>query len=87
MGFLTRLIVAGLGLWLASELVPGMDVQGGWTLIGAALLLGIVNAIVRPVLVVLTLPFTIQGDTSSVTSLTVVLTNAVGDSQPSTANF
>jgi putative membrane protein len=34
-------------------------VEGGWTLVGAALLLGVVNAVVRPVLVVLTLPFTI----------------------------
>ena len=59
MGFLTRLVVAALGLWLASALVPGIEVGGGWTLIGAALLLGLVNAVVRPVLVVLTLPFTI----------------------------
>ena len=53
MGFLTRLVVAALGLWLASALVPGIEVGGGWTLIGAALLLGLVNAVVRPVLVVL----------------------------------
>ena len=59
MGFLTRLVLAALGLWLASELVPGLHVEGGWTLVGAALLLGVVNAVVRPVLVVLTLPFTI----------------------------
>src|SRR5919112_3025693 len=59
MGLITRLIVVALGLWLASELVPGIEVQGGWTLIGAAILLGLVNAVVRPVLVVLTLPFTI----------------------------
>ncbi len=59
MGFLTRWIVVGLGLWLASELVPGIEVQGGWTLAGAAILLGVVNAVVRPVLVVLTLPFTL----------------------------
>ena len=59
MGFLTRLVVAALGLWLASALVPGIEVEGAWTLIGAALLLGLVNAVVRPVLVVLTLPFTI----------------------------
>ena len=59
MGFLTRLVVAALGLWLASELVPGLHVEGGWTLVGAAVLLGVVNAVVRPVLVVLTLPFTI----------------------------
>ena len=59
MGFLTRLIVVALGLWLASELVPGIEVHGAWTLLGAAILLGLVNAVVRPVLVVLTLPFTI----------------------------
>ena len=59
MGVITRLIVVALSLWLASELVPGIKVEGGWTLIGAAILLGLVNAVVRPVLVVLTLPFTI----------------------------
>ena len=59
MGFLTRLVVVALGLWLASELVPGIEVRSGSTLVGAAVLLGVVNAVVRPVLVVLTLPFTI----------------------------
>jgi putative membrane protein len=58
-GFLLRLLVAALGLWLASELVPGIEITGAWTLIGAALLLGIVNAVVRPLLILLTLPFTI----------------------------
>jgi putative membrane protein len=58
-GFLLRLLVAALGLWLASELVPGIEITGAWTLIGAALLLGIVNAVVRPLLIILTLPFTI----------------------------
>jgi putative membrane protein len=58
-GFLLRLLIGALGLWLASELVPGVDVHGVWTLLGAALLLGIVNAIVRPLLVILTLPITI----------------------------
>ena len=58
-GFLVRLLVSALGLWLASELVPGIEVHGGWTLLGAALLLGIVNAIVRPLLVILTLPATL----------------------------
>jgi putative membrane protein len=59
MGVITRLVVVALSLWLASELVPGIEVKGGWTLIGAAVLLGLVNAVVRPVLVVLTLPVTI----------------------------
>jgi putative membrane protein len=59
MGFGLRLLVGGLGLWLASALVPGISIRGSWTLIGAAVLLGLVNAVVRPVLVILTLPITI----------------------------
>jgi len=58
-GFLLRLLIVALGLWLASEWVPGIEVKGVGTLLGAALLLGIVNAIVRPLLVILTLPITV----------------------------
>jgi putative membrane protein len=58
-GLWLRLLVVAIGLWLASELVPGIEVQGLWTLFGAALLLGIVNAVVRPLLVILTLPITL----------------------------
>jgi putative membrane protein len=58
-GFILRLLVVALGLWLASEWVPGIEIKGAWTLLGAALLLGIVNAVVRPLLIILTLPFTI----------------------------
>src|SRR5215204_762424 len=59
MGFILRVLVVALGLWLASVLVSGIQVEDGWTLLGAALLLGIVNALVRPLLVILTLPITI----------------------------
>jgi putative membrane protein len=59
MGFILRVLVVALGLWLASALVPGIQVEDGWTLVGAALLLGIVNALVRPLIVILTLPITI----------------------------
>jgi putative membrane protein len=58
-GFLLRLATVALGLWLASELVPGIEVRGGWTLIWSALLLSIVNAFVRPLAVILTLPLSI----------------------------
>ena len=58
-GFLLRLLVVALGLWLASALVPGIAVTGLGTLLGAALLLGIVNAVVRPLLIILTLPITV----------------------------
>ena len=58
-GFLVRLLVGALGLWLAAKLVPGMQIHGVWTLLGAAFLLGAVNAFVRPAAILLTLPFTI----------------------------
>ena len=59
LGFLIRLLIVALGLWLASAWVPGITINGVWTLLGAALLLGLVNAIVRPLLIILTLPVTI----------------------------
>lgn len=58
-GFVLRLLVVALGLSLASALVPGITVTGLGTLLGAALLLGIVNAVIRPLLVILTLPITV----------------------------
>ena len=59
MKFLLRAAFAAFGLWLAAQVVPGITIDGAGTLAGAALLLGVVNAIVRPVLIVLTLPITI----------------------------
>ena len=58
-GFLVRLLVTALGLWLAQALVRGVEFRSGWTLLAAALLLGVVNAFVRPLIVLLTLPFTV----------------------------
>jgi putative membrane protein len=53
------MLVGAMGLWLAALLVEGIDIQGNGTLLFAALLLGIVNAIVRPMVVVLTFPITV----------------------------
>lgn len=58
-GFLLRATIVGVGLWLASRLVPGVEIRTTAALIWAALLLGLVNAIIRPVLVILTLPITL----------------------------
>jgi len=58
-GFVLRFAISALGLWVASALVPGVHIKGGWTLVIAALLLGIVNALVRPIVLVLTFPFTL----------------------------
>lgn len=59
MGFLIRMAITAGGLWLASELVNGFAIRDGSTLIWAAIVLGIVNAVVRPIAVLLTLPFTL----------------------------
>ena len=58
-GFLVRLLITALGLWIAQAIVPGVEFRDGGTLILAAVLLGIVNAVVRPVIVLLTLPITV----------------------------
>lgn len=57
--FFLRAAIASLGLWLASEWVDGLAFDGGGTLILAAILLGVVNALVKPLVVLLTLPLTI----------------------------
>jgi putative membrane protein len=58
-GFLVRFLIGALGLWIAQAIVPGMEITGFGTLLVAALLLGVMNAVVRPVIVVLTLPITV----------------------------
>jgi putative membrane protein len=57
--FLLRTALAALGLWLATALVAGLRIEGPGTLVLAALLLGLCNAVVRPLLILLTLPATI----------------------------
>ena len=58
-GFLIRAVVVGIGLWLAAQIVPGIEFRSTESLIAAALLLGIVNAFVRPILIILTFPITL----------------------------
>ena len=58
-GFVLRVAIVALGLWLATLILPGLYFESAGYLLGAALLLGIVNAIVRPIAVILTLPLTL----------------------------
>ncbi len=58
-GFLFRLLITALGLWLAATIVPGVEFKGWGALLAAALVLGIVNAVIRPVILILTLPLTV----------------------------
>ena len=58
--FLLRGLVAALGFWIASHLLaPSVEIHGWKTLVIAGLLLGLANALVRPILTFLTLPLTI----------------------------
>ncbi len=57
--FLIQFAVTALALWLAAQVVPGVEVASTTTLLIAAFLLGIANAVVRPILTILTFPLTI----------------------------
>ena len=57
--FLVHWLVVALGLAAAAYLVPGVSCRPGTALAVGALVLGFVNAVVRPVLTLLTLPLTL----------------------------
>jgi putative membrane protein len=56
LGFILRGLVAALGLWAATAMLHGFTIDTATTLILAGLLLGLVNAIVRPFALLLSLP-------------------------------
>jgi putative membrane protein len=58
-GFVIRWLVSALALWLTSAVVPGIEVRTLGALLAAAAIIGILNAFVRPVIVLLTLPLTV----------------------------
>jgi len=86
MPFLVRLLVNAVALWAATRLVPGVVYSGGvLPMLGVALVFGIVNAILRPIAIILTFPilivtlglftFVING---VMLMLTSALSNALG---------
>lgn len=58
-GFVLRTAIVALGLWLATKIFYGLNFDSAGTLLAAALLLGLVNAVIRPIAVILTLPLTL----------------------------
>ena len=60
MPFLIRLLVNAAALWVATRLVPGVSFDGGaLPFLGVALVFGVINAFIRPVMKVLTFPLII----------------------------
>lgn len=58
-GIILRTLITMLGLYLASVLIPGVSINGTGAFLLGAILLGLVNAFIRPVAFLLTLPLTI----------------------------
>jgi putative membrane protein len=56
MGFLLRTLITAIGFWVAEYLIDGISFSGPVATIIAAIVFGIVNALIRPVLMLLTLP-------------------------------
>ena len=60
MPFLARLLINAAALWVAIHFVPGIAYHGSWiSLFVVALVFGVLNASVRPVLKLLTFPLLI----------------------------
>lgn len=83
MRFLWRLLINAAALWIAAELVPGVDFADGvgfFDVLFVALIFGLVNAFVRPIVKILTLPITILTlglFTIVINALMVVITSAL----------
>jgi putative membrane protein len=58
-GFILRVVINALAIALAASVLPGIQVDSVLSALGAGLLLGLINAFVRPILLVLTLPITL----------------------------
>jgi putative membrane protein len=59
LAFVLRWAATALAIGVAAQVLPGISVDNAWAAIVAALLLGFVNATLRPILLLLTLPFTV----------------------------
>lgn len=58
-GFVLRTAVTAVALWVAVAIVPGLQAGDGQALLLAAIVLGIINATIRPIALVLSIPITI----------------------------
>jgi len=57
--FLVRALVAAIGLWIADALISGINFDSAAWLLTSAVVLGLINAVVRPLAIILTLPITL----------------------------
>jgi putative membrane protein len=81
MTFLVKILINAAALWVATQFVSGITFQGDWVrLLGVALVFGLVNAIVRPIVKLLTFPLlilTLGLFTLVINGLMLMLTSAL----------
>jgi putative membrane protein len=56
LGFLIRLLINAVALLIVAKLLPGVEVASFTGALVSAFILGLVNAVIRPILILLTLP-------------------------------
>ena len=59
MNFLTQLVVSTLAIIVTAFILPGVDIDNAFTGVIVAFVLAILNAIIKPVLIILTIPITL----------------------------
>lgn len=82
MNLIIRWLLATAAIILTSYLLPGVVLSGFWTAVLVALILGIINVVLKPILVILTLPInilTLGLFTLVINALLIMLTSAIVD--------
>jgi putative membrane protein len=59
MAILINIILTGLAVGIADYLIPGVAIQSFWTAIIVGVVMGLINALIRPLVIILTLPINI----------------------------
>jgi putative membrane protein len=59
MGFIVRILISAVAVFIAAYFVPGVVVNGFGTALVVAIVLGLLNAFIKPILTILTIPITI----------------------------
>jgi putative membrane protein len=59
MGFIVRILISAVAVFIAAYFVPGVVVDGFGTALVVAIVLGLLNAFIKPILTILTIPITI----------------------------
>lgn len=59
MSIIANLLITGLAVYITAKLLPGIEVNGYWSAIVVAAVVGLLNAVIKPLMLVLTLPVTV----------------------------